>query len=34
MTIKITDTTPEVSRLQLTKIQDIYGSVMVVKGWE
>lgn len=33
MSIKITDMTPEVARLQLTKITDIYGKVLVVKGW-
>lgn len=34
MTIKIIDRTPMKSVLRLTKIQDIYGGVMVVKGWE
>lgn len=33
MTINITDTTPEVSRLKLQRITDVYGHVLVVRGW-
>ena len=33
MTIKITDTTPEVSKLEFAKIEDIYGDTLVVRGW-
>ena len=33
MTINITDRTPEVATLRLAKISDIYGKVLVVKGW-
>lgn len=33
MTVNITDRTPEVARLQMVKITDIYGKVLVVKGW-
>lgn len=33
MKITITDKTPEASALKLAKIQDIYGSVLVVRGW-
>ena len=33
MTIKITDTTPNTSRLEFAKIQDIYGDTLVVRGW-
>lgn len=33
MTIKITDTTPEVMTLRLKRITDVYGRVLVVRGW-
>ena len=33
MTIKINNLTPEVATLQLAKISDPYGRVLVVKGW-
>ena len=33
MTINITDRTPGVATLRLTKISDIYGKVLVVRGW-
>ena len=33
MSINITDMTPEVSRLELVKISDVYGRVLVIKGW-
>lgn len=34
MSIKITDLTPTPSTLEMTKIQDIYGGVLVVRGWK
>lgn len=34
MKIEITDKTPNTSVLEMTKISDIYGSVVVVKGWK
>lgn len=33
MGIEIHDLSPEVNRLQMIKITDIYGKVLVVKGW-
>lgn len=33
MKIKINNLTPESSELKLAKIRDIYGSVLVVRGW-
>lgn len=33
MKITIKDTTPKASSLKLAKIEDIYGSVLVVRGW-
>ena len=33
MGIKIKDMTPKASELKLAKIDDIYGSVIVVRGW-
>lgn len=32
--ISITDTTPTTATLEMAKIQDIYGGVLVVKGWK
>lgn len=34
MTIKIDNLTPEVSHLKLKRITDVYGKVLVVKGWQ
>lgn len=34
MKIEITDKTPNTSVLEMTKISDVYGSVVVVKGWK
>lgn len=34
MRISITDTTPATATLEMAKIQDIYGGVLVVKGWK
>lgn len=34
MTIKIDNLTPEVSQLKLQRITDVYGKVLVVKGWQ
>lgn len=33
MRIRITDTTPTLATLEMAKIYDIYGSVLVIKGW-
>lgn len=33
MSINITDITPSVSTLEFAKIQDVYGKVIVIKGW-
>lgn len=33
MRISITDTTPMTATLEMAKIHDIYGGVLVVKGW-
>jgi hypothetical protein len=33
MRINIKDTTPTTAMLEMAKIRDIYGSVLVVKGW-
>lgn len=33
MKITIKDTTPMASKLELAKVEDIYGSVLVVRGW-
>lgn len=33
MTIKINDLSPEVRTLAMQQIHDIYGKVLVVKGW-
>lgn len=33
MSIKINDLTPKASELKLAKIEDIYGNVIVVRGW-
>lgn len=34
MRIGITDMTPNTTTLEMAKIQDIYGGVLVVKGWK
>lgn len=34
MRISITDTTPTTATLEMAKIQDLYGGVLVVKGWK
>lgn len=34
MTINVTDATPNVATLRLTKFNDGFGTVMVTKGWE
>ena len=34
MTITINDLSPETSRLNLKRITDVYGKVLVVKGWQ
>lgn len=34
MRISITDTTPTTATLEMAKIQDTYGGVLVVKGWK
>lgn len=33
MRISITDTTPATATLEMAKVYDIYGGVLVVKGW-
>lgn len=33
MTIKIDDLSPETKTLAMKKIHDVYGKVLVVKGW-
>lgn len=33
MRIRVTDTTPATSTLEMAKIQDLYGGALVVKGW-
>lgn len=33
MKIKVNNITPNISKLELTKIDDVYGSVLVVRGW-
>lgn len=33
MKISITDKTPAKSTLEMMKIKDIYGNVLVVRGW-
>lgn len=33
MRINIKDITPTTATLEMAKIQDIYGGVLVVKGW-
>lgn len=33
MRIRVTDTTPTTATLEMAKIQDVYGNVLVVKGW-
>lgn len=33
MSIRIKDLTPDKSVLEMMKINDIYGGVIVVKGW-
>lgn len=33
MNIRVRDLTPNKSTLELAKIQDIYGGVIVVRGW-
>lgn len=34
MRICITDRTPATATLEMAKIHDIYGGVLVVKGWK
>ena len=34
MTIEIDNLTPETSQLKLKRITDVYGKVLVVKGWQ
>lgn len=34
MRIKITDMTPNTATLEMAQVEDIYGSVLVVKGWQ
>lgn len=34
MKIKIDDLTPRATTLAMAKIHDIYGKVLVVKGWK
>lgn len=33
MKIIIKDTTPNATKLMMAKIEDLYGSVLVVRGW-
>ena len=33
MRIRVIDTTPVTATLEMAKIQDLYGGVLVVKGW-
>lgn len=33
MTINITDKTPEPVTIVMTKIRDVFGTAMVIKGW-
>lgn len=33
MTINITDKSPEIATLFLARVEDVYGHVLVVKGW-
>ena len=34
MKIEITDKTPNTSVLELVKINDVYGSVVITRGWQ
>lgn len=34
MSIKINDLSPEVMTLAMKQITDVYGKVLVVKGWQ
>lgn len=33
MKIKINNLSPEIATLKMTKVHDIYGSVLVMRGW-